>query len=184
MSEKVMKITPKQTRGIVALLSSSTIEEAAEKTGVRSKTIYTWLRQPEFTAALNEAQAREIEAAGRRLAGMQSAALDALQDVFERSDELDALNVAEFFREESYIDRDTEQPAIRLILDVEKIKERGKLVKKLKTSKGELEVESYDALTALGMKQRAAETILNYMIKLREFADLEARIAALEERIK
>jgi len=104
--------------------------------------------------------------------------------VFARSDRLAALNVADFFIEDTYTDPETGRETTRLILDLEKIKERGQLVKKLKTSKGEREIESYYALAALGMKQRAAEAILNYMMRLREFADLESRISALEERIK
>jgi len=188
MTEKVTqqakKLNPNQVRGIAALLTEPTITAAAEKAGVQPKTIYRWLKQPEFTAALSEAQAREIETASRRLAGMQSDALDALADVFARSDRLAALNVADFFIEDTYTDPETGRETTRLILDLEKIKERGQLVKKLKTSKGELEIESYDALAALGMKQRAAEAILNYMMRLREFADLESRISALEERIK
>lgn len=176
------KVTPKQARGIMALLTEPTITAAASKAGVAPKTIYKWLREPKFKAELSEAQAREIDAAARRLSGLQSKAIDAFVEVFERAEEQDALNVADLFTEETYTLKDSENTATRLVLDLEKVKASGRLIKKLKTSKGELEVEGYDALAAMSMKQRAAESILNHMLRLTEIAELEKRISALEQR--
>jgi hypothetical protein len=178
------KVTPKQARGIMALLTEPTITAAASKAGVTPKTIYKWLREPRFKAALSEAQAGEIDAAARRLSGLQSKAIGALVKVFERAEEQDALNIAELFTEETYTLKDSEATATRLVLDIEKVKANGRLIKKLKTSKGELEVEGYDALTAMSLKQRAAESILNHMLKLTDIAEIMKRIEALEARGK
>jgi len=79
MTEKVTQITPKQARGIAALLTESTITAAAAKAGVVPKTIYKWLKQPAFSAELSKAQAQEIDAAAARLAGGLPQALDELK---------------------------------------------------------------------------------------------------------
>ena len=178
------KVTPKQARGIAALLTEPTITAAAAKAGVAPKTIYKWLRQPEFSAELTAAQAREIETAGRRLAGMQSAALDALTDILTQADEQSALNIGDFFTEEEYIDPKTQAKLTRVGIDLAKIKEKGKLVKKVRIVKGELSVEVYDKWTANNLKDKVAEAIIANAMQLRKFSDLEARVKAVEDRVQ
>jgi transposase len=42
-------LTQRQERAIVALLREPTIQKAADAIGVHEKTIYRWLKEPEFT---------------------------------------------------------------------------------------------------------------------------------------
>lgn len=182
MTQNDTTLTTAQRRGIAALLTARDIQSAAEAAGVSRKTLYRWLQLDAFRRELHQAEEATIAAAASRLSGMQAEALDALADVFARSDAQSDLNIAEFFVEGEYTDPKTQQVITRQILDFEKVKEFGKLVKKVKTTRAGLEVEAYDSLHALAMKQRAAETVLTFLMRLKEFNDLEARIRALEEK--
>ena len=71
-------VTPKQVRGIMALLTEPTITGAAKAAGVAPKTIYKWLKLSHFRDALQEAQGQEINAAASRLAGGLGVALEEL----------------------------------------------------------------------------------------------------------
>ena len=71
-------LSAKQKRFIAALLLARTISEAAKLAGVGERTAHTWLNEPEFKAALNEAEAEALNAASRRLTGALSAAIDRL----------------------------------------------------------------------------------------------------------
>ncbi len=73
------KVTPKQARGIAALLTEPTIAAAAERAGVAPKTIYQWLKLPEFRAELQRVQGQELDQIAARLTGGLSAALDELE---------------------------------------------------------------------------------------------------------
>lgn len=47
------KLTYKQQRAIEALFTSATVTEAADQAGVAERTLYRWLKQPHFQAALD-----------------------------------------------------------------------------------------------------------------------------------
>lgn len=76
-------LTPKQTRAIQALLVSRTVAEAAQAAGVGFRTLTRWLTEPEFRAALREAQEQALDAAVSRLAGAAVIAADTLQTIAE-----------------------------------------------------------------------------------------------------
>ena len=80
------KVTPKQARGIAALLTEPTITGAAKAAGVAPKTIYKWLKLPHFRDALQDAQGREINAAAARLAGGLGVALEELERLVTGAD--------------------------------------------------------------------------------------------------
>jgi hypothetical protein len=65
MSENVL--TPKQKKGLAALLASPTLAAAAEQAGVNVKTLTRWLALPAFVSELHKAQASVIDAAAGRL---------------------------------------------------------------------------------------------------------------------
>ena len=114
-------LSPRQQRAISALLASKTVSGAAKAAGVGERTIYTWLRDPGFRAALSVAEGDLLDAAVRRLLGLQAAALDTLEQVLG----------------------DTEaSQAVRL---------------------------------------RAAQTVLELTLKMREQRDTEQRLSALEQ---
>jgi hypothetical protein len=176
------QLSTSQRKAIAALLTARDISSAADLAGVGRRTLYRWLKQPAFRRELHEAEQAAITAAAGRLAGMQAEALDALEDIFKRADDQDSLNLADLFTEGKYTDPKTEKTITTLILDMEKVRESGRLVKKVKLSSSGLEVDAYDALTANGQKLQAAKLVLDYLMRLREFDDLEARIKALEDK--
>jgi hypothetical protein len=116
-------LSAKQSKAIAALLSSKTVLGAAELANVGARTLTRWLADDDFKAALLEAESEAIDAATRRLIGLQSAAVDCLQETLSDRKAL---------------------PGIRL---------------------------------------RASQSILDYLLKLRELRNIESRLAALEKII-
>lgn len=76
-SEKV--ITVKQQKAITALLTERTARDAARTAGVNEKTLYTWLNEPNFKAALRSAEKTILDDVTRRLSAGQRLALDTLE---------------------------------------------------------------------------------------------------------
>ena len=74
MGEKVTTITPRQSLAILALLTSGKVPDAAAAAGVSSKTVYAWLKQPAFQAALGAAAAAALTGLARRIAGLRDSA--------------------------------------------------------------------------------------------------------------
>ena len=56
MNETLRNLTPKQEKTLAYLLSEPTIEGAAKAAKISKVTIYEWLKQPNFKAALDEAK--------------------------------------------------------------------------------------------------------------------------------
>lgn len=83
MTEDLIKpenvITVKQQKAITALLSERTTRDAAKTAGVNEKTLYTWLNEPNFRAALRSAEKDILDDVTRRLSAGQSLALDTLE---------------------------------------------------------------------------------------------------------
>jgi hypothetical protein len=76
MTDKTL--TPKQRRGVAAMLTQPTIAAAAQAAGVTERTLYRWLVLPAFTAELKAKQAGIIDAAAGRLVQGLGQALDTL----------------------------------------------------------------------------------------------------------
>jgi len=51
-------LTPKQRKAVEALLLTGDVSAAAKAAGVSRESLYRWLRQPLFLAAVREAEAR------------------------------------------------------------------------------------------------------------------------------
>ena len=78
-----MDVSPKQARAIAALLdpANRTNEAAAVAAGVGKRTLQDWLSSdPDFQAALTEAQSAMIGDATRRLTALTGLAVDALAE--------------------------------------------------------------------------------------------------------
>lgn len=78
-----MDVKPKQARAIAALLDpqNRTNEAAAVAAGVGKRTLQDWLSSdPDFQAALTEAQSAMIGDATRRLTALTGMAVDALAE--------------------------------------------------------------------------------------------------------
>lgn len=69
-------ITTRQRRAIAALLSTQTVERAAEQAKVGPRTLYRWMAEDApFRAALTVAEGDAIGAATRRLVALQDGAV-------------------------------------------------------------------------------------------------------------
>lgn len=105
-------LTAKQARSIGYILTSKTLGDAAKGTGVSERTLYTWLKIPEYRTALREAEKQTVENATRRLIAGQNAALDTLEALItkarnegvRRASAMDWLNMVLKFRDMAEID--------------------------------------------------------------------------------
>jgi hypothetical protein len=119
----IKKITPRRQRAIAALLSSKNVVEAAENAHVGRRTLCRWMTDPAFRTALIEAEGAAIDAATRRLIGLQDGAVNTLNEIL--------------------------------------------------TSSG----------TSAGLKLRASQSVLDYLLKLRELRSFEQRLLELEKKV-
>lgn len=71
-------LTKRQRAAIAAILSTPTLQQAADQVGVTRRTLYRWLNQAEFRAALAEAQSDALGVVVARLAGLLGKALDVI----------------------------------------------------------------------------------------------------------
>lgn len=74
-------ISPEKINAIKALMTNPTQKAAAEASGTSLRTLERWLADPEFQAALCEAQNQVFKHVGSGLIGLQSKAAEALNDI-------------------------------------------------------------------------------------------------------
>ena len=79
-------VTPRQRKAIEALLTHGTVSQAAKAAHVARKTIYAWLRQPAFRAALSEAEHLALDALQRTLVHLGDAAAHTLESAMLDAD--------------------------------------------------------------------------------------------------
>ena len=77
------KRSRKQEAAIAALLTEPTIEAAAAKAGVGSRTLREWLQLPDFAAAYREAHRRLVERTVARLLAATDKAVDTLTQLMD-----------------------------------------------------------------------------------------------------
>lgn len=77
------RLTPKQLRGITAILSTATVQDAARVVGVTPRTLGYWLSQPHFQAALAAAEREQLQAIHRELRGHQARAITVLRELMD-----------------------------------------------------------------------------------------------------
>jgi phage terminase small subunit len=117
------RLSPRQQRAVVALLSTGEVKAAAAEAGITRETLHRWLRDPVFLAAVREAEAEAL-------------------------DELSRL-----------------------------------LVRLGRTAVGTIARAMSDPATPAATKVRAADVALSRLLQLRELAQLEARVQALEQAV-
>ena len=71
----------KREQLIAALLSSSTVQQAARLCGISSRTAQRWLTQADFQKAYREAKSRLLEAATTRLRAEAGEAVNTLAEI-------------------------------------------------------------------------------------------------------
>ena len=80
-------LTLKKRKAIAALLINSTVTAAAKSAGVGRSTLQRWLKEPDFKAALREAQTDRLERATVRLTGELPAAISTLSEIHQDEDQ-------------------------------------------------------------------------------------------------
>jgi hypothetical protein len=99
MEEKtVSRLTTKQRRAILALLTCKDNTQAAEQTGVTTRTLYRWMKKPIFIDELRAAETQVVDGAIRHLAGLTVKAVASLESVLDNkktmpSQKLTAANI-------------------------------------------------------------------------------------------
>ncbi len=80
-------MTPKKQKALVALLTQPTKEKAAAAAGITSKTLRSYLDDPEFQAEYKKAFAGLVEDATRKVQQTLDPAVAVLREIMEDSDE-------------------------------------------------------------------------------------------------
>jgi hypothetical protein len=75
------ELTPRQRRAITTLLGSKNVQEAAALSNVGERTLYRWMTEPAFKAALLAAEGEAIDAATRRLISLIEPAAEELENI-------------------------------------------------------------------------------------------------------
>lgn len=89
MADNNGKLTGRQKRAIAAILSSRNKDAAALTSGIPASTIYRWMSDPVFKAALTAAEAELLSTAGRRLLAGIDEALDELWGLTQNGEPAD-----------------------------------------------------------------------------------------------
>lgn len=82
----MLALSTKQRRALQALLSHPNVVQAAGACSLSERQIYRYLAQPAFRAALASLESELLDAATRRLVGLQDAAIEVLAETVARSD--------------------------------------------------------------------------------------------------
>src|SRR5262245_8082432 len=72
------RLTPRQQKAILALLTEANLREAARAVPVPERTLYAWTRKPAFAAAYRDARSLAVSQAVGRLQHYSSAAASVL----------------------------------------------------------------------------------------------------------
>ena len=81
-------VTPAQRKAIETMLTSGNMVQAADAAGVNRSTIYRWMADDVFVAALREAEAEAVQGLSRSLAGLGESAAQALRDALAPSNKI------------------------------------------------------------------------------------------------
>ncbi|MDQ3694766.1 MAG: phBC6A51 family helix-turn-helix protein [Chloroflexota bacterium] len=71
-------LSPKQRRAVEALLTTGEVAAAARDVGINRGTLYRWLQEPAFLAAVREAEAKALDELSRLLVRLSRTAVGTL----------------------------------------------------------------------------------------------------------
>jgi hypothetical protein len=80
------ELSPKQRKAIAALVESGEIQQAAEHANCSRGTLYTWLKQPAFLAALKQAETDSLRSLTRKLVSLGSRATGVIEATMSDAD--------------------------------------------------------------------------------------------------
>ena len=86
MKEETPELSPKQEKALMALLTESTIKQAADKTGIGETTLYRWLQEEAFDRAYRNARKRALTQTITKLQQTTTSAVETLKNVMEDSE--------------------------------------------------------------------------------------------------
>lgn len=81
MKEKQINLNGKQEKALIALLTESTIKQAANKSGVGEATLYRWLNEEDFSQAYKEARSQALTQTISRIQQSTNTAVNTLNDI-------------------------------------------------------------------------------------------------------
>ena len=81
-----LELPPKQRKAIESLLLTGDVATAAESAGVTRNTLYRWLQQPAFRAALRHAESEAIDEVSRVLIRLSKSAVGTLAQAMAERD--------------------------------------------------------------------------------------------------
>ena len=90
-------LTPKKRKAVRALVEHGSAMQAAESAGVTRQTLYKWLEEADFKAALQHAENAALQAFQRELVSMGHLAANAIRDGLKDSDIRVRLRAADIF---------------------------------------------------------------------------------------
>lgn len=93
---------PKQNKAIELLSQGLSIDATATGAGVSRRTIYQWMKDPEFTLALHDKSAEVIDRLNHRLVRLNDKALDVLDACLESESEAIRLRSAIYLNSRLY----------------------------------------------------------------------------------
>lgn len=86
MGAKTSNFTRKKEKAIAGLLTTDTIEQAANVAGIAESTLYRWLREPGFLEQYRKARKTALDQAISTLQERSNAAARALVDIVENEE--------------------------------------------------------------------------------------------------
>ena len=86
-SNKMGKLTERQLKAVPHIIGSPTYSKAAKKAGVSQKTLYEWLKIPEFKQELTEQRKQIADEAFCALEQSLTKAVEALTELLDTEDE-------------------------------------------------------------------------------------------------
>lgn len=86
-------LTRKQDRAILALLTSSTLQDAAKVAGIGEATLWRWLQQEDFQEAYQDARRQAVNQAITRLQQATGEAVETLRNIAKDDEAKDSARV-------------------------------------------------------------------------------------------
>ena len=83
---EIKTLITQQRKALEAMLTCTTVADAARQSGTALRTLERWLTDDGFNAALSKAQTQLISATVRRLAHTSGAAIDVLKGIMATSE--------------------------------------------------------------------------------------------------
>ncbi len=79
------ELSEEQTACLTALLEGNTVNDAAMIADVNRSTVFRWLKEPAFQAALRQSKAEALETVSRKLLRLGVKAVDTLEGILDNS---------------------------------------------------------------------------------------------------